>query len=165
MMARLHKVLVPIGLLVASGGSAQDFVIAVAGYGGATSPAVYGADVRVAPGFGVGDGDATVHPTAAYSRSLSGGVDGEHDDILFLGAQVRTPVTESGLWLGGEAAYARRWTGFDLSSIETDSTNGWTLTALAGLPLTNVFSAYVAAGVNKYGGSGWYSRVGFELSP
>ena len=143
----------------------SSLVIEVAASAGKTSPAVYGFDVRVTPGFAVGDGDVTVHPTAGYSRSLGGGVDGETDDIVHLGAQVRAPVSESGLWLGGEAAYARRWTGFDSPSIETDTTNGWTLTALAGLPLGDGgFGAYAAAGVNKYGGTGFYARLGFELS-
>ena len=175
MMGRLREVLVLLALLATSGcgpllyggeGRAfDDFMFDLSLSMGKTSPAVYGLDARVAPGFLVGDGDVTVHPTAAYSRSLFGGVGGETDNKLFLGAQVRTPVTESGIWLGGEAAYARRWTGFDSPGIETETTNGWTLTALAGRRLTEGFGTYVAAGVNKYGGSGPYARVGFELSP
>ena len=81
------------------------------------------------------------------------------------GFEATEQTLESGIWLGGEAAYARRWTGFDSPGIETETTNGWTLTALAGRRLTEGFGTYVAAGVNKYGGSGPYARVGFELSP
>ena len=139
-----------------------------------SSPAQYGLDVRVAPGFAVGSGGLTAHPTVAYARSVFGGYEGETDGTLHVGGQVRlAPGQEAtgsaSFWFGGEATYARRRTTFDLAGIGTESTSGWTLAALAGLPLiegaAGTVHGYAAAGLNKYGGSGPYARVGIDLQP
>ena len=136
-----------------------------------TSPAQYGLALHVAPGFPVGDAGVTVHPTAAYTRPLSGGTDGEQDNVLRLGAQVRVPVgaPEAGWWMGAETTYGRRWTSFELSGIPSTGTNGWAIAAMAGRPVVEndlgAFHGYVAAGVLKWGGSGPYVRFGVDLQP
>jgi hypothetical protein len=139
-----------------------------------SSPAQYLLDIRVAPGFAVGEGLVTFHPTVAYARSMFGGEDGEHGTYLFLGGQARFAAVSaspagSGLWLGGEATFARRRTTFDDPASDVETQNGWTIAALVGLPVlegaAGTIHGYAAAGVNKYGGTGSYLRVGADLQP
>ena len=143
-------------------------------FAGKTSPAQYGIDLRFAPGFALGNAGTSIHPTVAYARALLGGVEGESDGILHVGGQVRwapqqTTLGGSKLWLGGEATYARRRTTFDFPGATPASTNGWTLAALAGLPVLEgtmgTAHAYAALGVNKYGGTGPYGRVSIDIQP
>ncbi len=133
-----------------------------------TSPAVYGIDLRVAPGFAVGSGETTVHPTLGYAFSLAGGVEGESDGVLHIGGQVRVPSSGT-WWYGGEATYARRSTSYDVAGIPTESANGWTLAGLLGMPVAEpswgVVHGYTALGLNKYGGTGPYVRVGVDVQP
>jgi hypothetical protein len=138
-----------------------------------TSPVQYGVDLRVAPGFEAGEGEVTVHPMVAYAFSIAGGVDGEDDRVLHLGGQLRfhpasASTSGSRVWFGGEVAYARRTTSFDFTDVTT-ATNGWTVAALAGLPIiqgnSGTIHAYAALGLNKYGGTGPYARLGFDLQP
>jgi len=136
---------------------------------GSDSPRWYGIDLRAAPGLAVAD-RVTVHPTAAFATDVFGGVEGESLKFLHLGGQLRyaTGSAADAIWLGGELTYARRWTSFDDGSTsETD--NGWTLAGLAGRPLLSgtlgTVHGYGAAGVNKFGGEGFYFRVGLDVQP
>ena len=142
--------------------------------GSRTSPWQTGIGVRIAPGFSAGDASrVTLHPTAAYFKPLWGGPEGESNYVLLAGGQLRFGVQPSGPsqgpWLGGEAMYGRRTSTFDDPSEPDESSNGWTLAALAGLPIANgsagTLHGYVAAGVVKFGGSGPYVRVGVDVQP
>lgn len=134
------------------------------------SPLEYGIDVRAAPGFDVGDGGLSVHPTAAYARGIFGGVDGVTNSFIHLGGQLRLDPNpeEAGLWFGAEGTWTRRRTSFD-GSPGAGTRNGWTAAALAGFPLTElsfgVINAYAAAGLIDTGSSGPYFRVGLDLQP
>jgi hypothetical protein len=136
------------------------------------SPWQSGFDIRAAPGLEAGTSDrVTIHPTVAYSRSLFGGVEGETESVLHLGGQVRmaTAQTSRSPWFGGEATYARRWTTFDDSALSTETTNGWTLAGLAGVPVftgsAGTLHVYGAGGAAKFGGSGPYFRIGIDFQP
>ena len=88
---------------------------------------------------------------------------------VFLGAQLRYTVPSSGsdLWFGGEASYVRRWTSYDIEGVDTEGRNGWTLAGLVGKPLgetgLGTWHVYAAAGLNKYGGAGFYGHIGIDL--
>ena len=138
------------------------------------SPPTYGAELRLDPGFTLGSGATTLHPTAAYGWHLAGGEDLESGQVFHLGAQVRRTLpgcagTAKCLWLGAEATYARRWATFDEPGIDDETENGWTLAGLAGVPVyrseAGTLHAYTAAGVNKFGGSGLYARLGLDFQP
>jgi len=129
--------------------------------GDAGSPLELGIDVRVAPGFKVErSGRTTIHPTVAYSRSIAGGVAGEHTQLIHIGGQIRVAQgrynNKAGPWLGGEATFARRRTSYDFAGVGPDWTNGFTVAALAGVPLSDgsvgTLHGYVAAGMRKYRG-------------
>ncbi|MFN0182070.1 MAG: hypothetical protein ACKVZ0_24975 [Gemmatimonadales bacterium] len=139
------------------------------------SPTQFGLDIRIAPGFALGSSDkVTIHPTAAYARGVFGGVDGESDNILHFGGQVRAKLSSCSAkprcpWFGGEATFARRRTTFDNSTDAAESTNGFTLAGLAGVPLVSgkagTIHGVVAGGMVKFGGSGPYVRIGFDFQP
>jgi hypothetical protein len=138
------------------------------------SPAQMMLGARISPGIPMGAGATSVHGTLGYARSIAGGVEGEADEYLNVGAQLRRSLGgASGQpakpWLGGEAQYSRRETEFDDSDLANETVNGWTVTVLAGLPLLDhargVVNGYVAAGINKYGGAGFYGRVGIDIQP
>ncbi len=133
-----------------------------------SSPWEYGGGIRPAPGFALGQQGMTVHPTIGYTYlSFTGG----HDDLFEFGAQVRRPLTRvaggaTRLWVGGEAAFAiLRTSG---SGFPSSSTNGWSLNAMAGVPVLDSrwgVNVYTAAGISHYGGSGVNVRVGVDLQP
>jgi hypothetical protein len=166
MRAMLCRTVAALGLPVVSGCAAS---------ASETSPWQGSIDLRVAPGFAAGGSErVTLHPTVAYARSVVGGVEGERDDVLHFGGQLRArtarrPAGVSSFWFGGEATYARRRTAFDAPGVDAETTNGWTLAALGGSPLIDGTAAtvhgYVAAGVVKFGGAGPYLRVGLDVQP
>jgi hypothetical protein len=133
-----------------------------------SSPWEFGGGVRPAPGFAIGHQGMTVHPTLGYTYlSFSGG----HDDLIEVGAQlrrpvVRTPVGGTRLWLGAEAAFAvLRESG---SGFPSSSTSGWSLNALAGVPVLQGKwgpSLYSAVGISHYGSAGVNVRFGVDLQP
>jgi hypothetical protein len=127
-----------------------------------------GIGLRLAPGFVVGGGGTTVHPTLGYTYlSFEGG----NDQLLELGGQVRRQLTPgakgvAGFWFGGEVAVARLRTAID--DVPSISTNGWALTALAGFPLGDNkwgLNLYGGAGISHYGVQGVNLRAGIDLQP
>jgi hypothetical protein len=132
-----------------------------------SSPWEYGGSIRPAPGFAVGQQGTTVHPVLGYTY-LS--FDGGRDEIYEYGAQVRRPVTrdangDTKLWLGVEAALASLKTSGTGYSFNT---SGWTLSAMAGVPVLSSrwgVNAYGAAGISDFGGSGINVRFGVDLQP
>lgn len=133
-----------------------------------SSPWEFGAGARLAPGFALGAGRTTIHPMASYTY-LS--FDGGYDGLLEGGAQVRHPVTPvggSGFWLGGEGAVSRLSTHIKDSGAGSFATTGWSLTALAGVPVGKSrwgLNLYAGAGVSNYGSAGKNVRVGVDLQP
>ena len=129
----------------------------------------YGASARVAPGYPLGQTGLTIHPMGSYSYLK---FDGGHDDRFELGGQVRRVLSprkngSGGVWIGGEAAGAVLRTSIDNFS-STQSTNGWSATALAGVPVGDSkwgVNLYGGAGVSYYGSSGVNLRAGFDLQP
>ena len=134
----------------------------------ASSPWEWGPGIRAAPMLWTLREGTTVHPMASYSY-LS--FDGGHDDRFELGGQVRqttslVPMGSRRLWVGGEAAFAVLRTNVD--GFDSQSTNGWSTTALAGLPVGDTrwgLNVYAGAGVSNYGSSGRNLRIGVDLQP
>jgi hypothetical protein len=150
---------VVVGLLLNSG-------CAFFGAGHTSSPWEWGVGGRIAPGFTVGQGSTTVHPMGGYTYlKFSGG----NDQLFEFGGQVRQSLPKAGggpgVWVGGEAAFARLRTsagGF------SSSTNGWAVTGLAGLPVGQGeagASLFAAAGLSNYGSSGFNIRAGVDVQP
>jgi hypothetical protein len=138
-----------------------------------SSPWEFGGGVRLAPGFSVGEGNLTAHPMLSYTY-LS--FDGGHDSLWELGGQIRKPLSSATaggrpLWIGGEAALSRLNTVVDVPDGQFDlsnGTNGFSLTALAGVPLGQSrwgFNAYAGAGISNYGSTGFNLRLGVDLQP
>jgi hypothetical protein len=132
-----------------------------------SSPAEYGGGVRVAPGFPVGQGGITLHPTASFTY-LDG--DGWHDELYEFGGQIRRTLSRTasgspGVWLGSEASFAvlrEVWSG------GSGSHNGWSFNALLGVPVGTSkwgLNLYTAAGVCDYGAHGFNVRAGVDLQP
>jgi hypothetical protein len=130
------------------------------------SPAEYVVDLRLSPGFVVSEAqNVSVHPVGAFAHSVGGGVEGESNRYWFLGGQVRKSVRQ--YFVGAEATWAQRRTSFDDDAFDPETTSGWTLAGLASMPLTRGMGLSLdgvgAAGMNKFGGSGPYLRLGVEL--
>ena len=136
--------------------------------GHTSSPWEWGGGLRVAPGFAVRGEETTLHPMASYTY-LS--FDGGYDGLMELGGQVRqrvTPASGSRLWVGAEGAVSRLSTNIDGYSQGSESSNGWSLTALVGAPVGQSrwgLNLYAGAGVSNYGSSGKNIRVGVDLQP
>jgi hypothetical protein len=128
-----------------------------------SSPWEYGFSIRPAPGFPVGSGQVTLHPTVSYTYlSFEGG----KDELFEIGGQVRRPL--GGFWVGAEVAAARLRTSFDEELIDSYSTNGWSATALAGVPVTDSkwgINLYAGGGISHYGSTGMNLRAGVDLQP
>jgi len=139
---------------------------AVAGH--RSSPWEWGGGVRVAPGFAVGDAGVTLHPMASYMYL---NWDGGHDNLWELGGQVRKAMASdggTGFWAGAEAAVSRLTESTDDYDGPGISSNGWSLTALAGVPVGQSqwgINLYAGAGISNYGSSGVNIRAGVDLQP
>ena len=99
-----------------------------------SSPWEFGGGVRVAPGFPVGQRGMTVHPVVSLGYLKW---DGGHDELYEVGGQVRRPLARpgsgsTGVWLGGEATFSVLR---EVSSNFSESATGWSLSALAGIPV------------------------------
>lgn len=137
-----------------------------------SSPWEYGGGIRLAPGFRAGSNEAvTWHPMLSYTYLK---FDGGHDALYELGGQLRwrpTPARKNGgLWLGAEAAAARATESVDGTGGYnfSDSSNGWSLTGLAGTPVGESrwgLNLYAGAGISNYGSMGTNLRAGFDLQP
>lgn len=136
-----------------------------------SSPWEYGGGLRLAPGFRAGANEAvTLHPMVSYTY-LS--FDGGHDALYELGGQARwrpTPMKKNGgLWFGAEAAVARATSsGSGAGYSFSESSNGWSLTALVGTPVGDSrwgVNLYAGAGISNYGSAGRNVRAGFDLQP
>ena len=111
----------------------------------------------------------TAHPTGGYTY-LS--FDGGHDGLWELGGQLRKPMGDTArpFWVGGEATISHLRTSFEFDGTDfSSSTNGFSATALIGMPLgednrwgPNVFAG---VGISDYGSQGWNIRVGLDLQP
>jgi hypothetical protein len=128
----------------------------------------WGVGARIAPAFQTGTPGLTVHPMASYAYMT---FDGGHDDRFEFGGQLRKAlgrsVTSRGWWLGAEAAIAVLRTHIE-NVDDTESYNGWSATALAGVPVSDDrwgASIFGGAGVSYYGRSGINVRVGLDLQP
>ena len=122
----------------------------------------WGWGLRAAPAFQTGSPGVTVHPMASYSYL---NFDGGHDDRFEFGGQARKAL--SSFWVGAEAAIAVLRTHID-NVDDTDNYNGWSATALAGVPVGESrwgASIYGGAGYSHYGSSGVNVRVGLDLQP
>ena len=140
---------------------------AVAGH--TSSPWEFGGGVRLAPGWPVRDGTMTAHPMFSYTYL---DFEGGHDSLWELGGQIRKPVEGVAgrpFWLGAEAAVAHLNTVVDIGLYDySTSTNGVSLTALAGLPLGQSrwgFNLYGGMGISHYGSTGFNVRAGVDLQP
>ena len=137
--------------------------------GHTSSPWEWGGGVHITPGFVVGrDGGTTIHPAAAYTYlSFSGG----HDDLFEFGAQVRRTLSPEAkgpgkLWLGGEANFSVLRS--KISNFPSSSTTGWSVNALAGVPVSQSkwgVNLYAGAGTSHYGSQGFNIRAGVDLQP
>lgn len=129
----------------------------------------WGVGVRAAPAFETGSPGVTVHPMASYTYL---NFDGGHDDRFEFGGQLRKALGQSatsrGFWVGAEAAYALLRTHIE-DVDDTESTNGFSATALAGVPVADAPkwnpSLYAGVGYSHYGSSGINVRVGLDLQP
>jgi hypothetical protein len=129
----------------------------------------WGVGVRAAPAFETGSPGVTVHPMASYTYL---NFDGGHDDRFEFGGQLRKALGQSassrGFWLGAEAAFAVLREHIDKVD-GTDNTNGFSATALAGVPVADAPkwnpSLYAGVGYSHYGSSGINVRVGLDLQP
>jgi len=122
----------------------------------------WGVGVRAAPAFQTGSPGVTIHPMASYAYMT---FDGGHDDRFEFGGQARKAL--SSFWLGAEAAIAVLRTHID-NVDDTENTNGFSATALAGVPVGEArwgASIYGGAGYSHYGSSGINLRVGLDLQP
>ncbi len=128
-----------------------------------SSPWEKGLHFRAAPGFQVGEGSMTVHPMASYTYLT---FDGGRDDLFELGGQIRFPLTM--FWVGAEAAASRLRTSFDSDIAPSFSNNGWSFTAIAGVPVGESdwnFNLQGGAGISNYGATGKNLRFGIEVHP
>jgi hypothetical protein len=99
--------------------------------------------------------------------------DGGHDTLWELGGQLRKPLGTSGrsLWLGAEAAGSYLNTVIDAGGEAgeySDGTTGFSLTALAGLPVGQSrwgLNLYLGGGISNYGSSGINIRAGMDIQP
>ena len=106
-------------------------------------------------------------PTVGYGHTVAGGPsDLESGQAWFFGAETRVEMKR--YWLGAEGTVMRRATNFEDPLEEDETDTGWTLAATAGVPIMaspgTVVSAFGAAGVNEFGGTGSYFRPGLQLS-
>ncbi len=136
--------------------------------GFANGESEWGVGLRPAPGFALGEGAATVHPTVGASYLK---FDGGHDEFFDFGGQIRTPVSKKpsgdpGVWVGAEGTYTVLRTSVGGFS---SSTNGWSANGLVGFPLERSkwgLSLYGAAGIVKFSGTpGLSVRVGVDSQP
>jgi hypothetical protein len=134
---------------------------------GDDGPMEKGFGIRLAPGFELARG-TTMHPSVSYTYLA---FEGGRDDLIELGGQVRRQITPgarglAGFWFGGEAAFAMLRTRLDFAP--TSTTNGWSLTALAGVPVGGGawgIHLFGGAGISHYGTSGMNLRAGVEVQP
>jgi hypothetical protein len=97
--------------------------------------------------------------------------DGGYDGLFEFAGQIRHPMTPaegSGLWIGGEGAVSRLSASIHGYSAGSSSTNGWSLTALAGVPVGKSrwgMNVYAGAGISNYGSTGNNIRAGVDLQP
>lgn len=156
-LGRLRPLALALGVVTVSGCAAA---------GHTSSPWEWGGGVRVAPGlWDVGDAGMTAHPMVSYTYlSFEGG----NDQLWEFGGQLRKPLGgERPLWLGGEATFSHLRTNFDMTSF-SGSTNGWSLTAMVGMPVGESRwqpNLYAGAGISDYGAQGWNIRLGVDLQP
>lgn len=123
-----------------------------------------GLGLRPAPGlFTAGSG--TIHPVLGFTYHT---FDGGSDQLFEVGAQFRRPIPgDRPLWIGGEFTLSRLRTSIDFNGASF-SNNGWSATALGGMPFgdnewgTNLFAG---VGFSDYGGSGINLRFGLDLQP
>jgi hypothetical protein len=109
----------------------------------------------------------TVHPVVSLGYLKW---DGGHDELYEVGGQVRRPLARpgsgsTGVWLGGEATFSVLR---EVSSNFSESATGWSLSALAGIPVGKSkwgLNLYAAAGLSHYGGNGVNVRFGADLQP
>ena len=135
--------------------------------GHTSSPWEFGAGFRAAPALWDAGEDLTVHPALGYTY-LS--FDGGNDQLFEVGAQVRKPLSgDTPLWIGGEATISRLRTSIDVGGGSfSGSTNGWSLTALGGMPFGESrwgTSLFAGVGISDYGAQGWNVRFGIDLQP
>jgi hypothetical protein len=117
----------------------------------------------------VSEGTLTAHPMFSYTYL---DFDGGHDGLWEFGGQIRKPMASGGarpFWLGGEAAVSHLTTSVDaLGTSFSSSTNGFSLTALAGRAIGQSrwgFNLYGGAGLSHYGSTGFNIRAGIDLQP
>lgn len=136
--------------------------------GHTSSPWEWGAGGRVAPQLmDLGESGATAHPTLGYTY-LS--FDGGNDQLFEIGGQVRKPMgSATPFWIGGELTLSRLRTSIDFGgSSSTFNTNGWSLTALGGIPFGTSdwnTSVFAGLGISDYGAQGWNVRFGIDVQP
>jgi hypothetical protein len=131
-----------------------------------SSPWEYGWGLKAAPGYPMGNKGVTVHPAVSFTY-LS--FDGGHDELYEIGGQIRKPLnTANKLWVGGELMLAKLRTEVDDYDDFSESTNGWSLNALLGMPIGQSrwgVNLFVSAGICNYGSSGKNLRAGIDLQP
>jgi hypothetical protein len=166
-----YNVLVPSRLTrVQPGGiSRQLSVSGSAAAASSSSDWEWGAGLRAAPGYPLGQTGMTIHPMGSYTYLK---FDGGHDDRFELGGQIRRTLTprtngSGGLWIGAEAAGAVLRESLD-NVDGSNNTNGWSATALLGAPVSDSkwgVNLYGGVGYSYYGGSGVNIRAGIDLQP
>ena len=137
--------------------------------GHTSSPWEWGGGVRLAPAlWEVGESGMTAHPTVGYTYlSFEGG----HDGLWEFGGQLRKPLGDEArpFWVGGEATISHLRTSFEsFGTTFTSSSNGFSLTALVGMPVGDNRwgpSVFAGAGISDYGSQGWNIRIGLDLQP
>ena len=128
--------------------------------------AEWGVGVHAAPGFNTGSPGLTVHPMVSYTYFA---FDGGHQDRFEAGGQIRKTMTgmgSRGFWLGGEAAYAHLRAHVD--NVDTESTNGWSVAGLLGVPVGDAvrnMSVFGGVGYADYEGSTVIFKVGLDWQP
>jgi hypothetical protein len=137
--------------------------------GHTSSPWEFGLGARVAPAlWQAADGGMTAHPMASFTYL---DFEGGHDSLWELGGQIRKPIEgPRPFWLGAEAALSHLRTYIDIGGGYTydQGTTGFSLTALAGLPVGQSrwgFNLYGGAGLSRYGSTGFNIRAGVDLQP
>lgn len=158
----------PLSQLSPDGGLRRN-VVSTRSVASSSSAWEWGAGARIAPGFETGTPGLTVHPMASYTYLK---FDGGHDDRFEFGGQLRKALGQSatsrGFWIGAEAAFAVLRSHID-NVANTESTNGFSATALAGVPVGDAPkwspSLYAGVGVSHYGSTGVNLRVGLDLQP
>ncbi len=117
------------------------------------SPWTEGFGIKVAPELMMGDSDEgpTIHPAFSYTRIAN-------SNWVEVGAQIRWPAS-----IGGN----EMWGGFEAMVGRSGST-GVTGSALIGFPFSDSRwqpSAYVSAGLSRYGNTGKVLSAGVDLQP